>query len=105
MAAALTPARETSPSAATVSSARAPATNASIGVDGGSQLTITSQIRENSTHTNLTKEGTGTLFLTHANVYTGITEVHAGVLQIQNSLAVGGSSADGVVVDGRATLE
>jgi autotransporter-associated beta strand protein len=81
------------------------ATNASIGVDGGSQLTITSQIRENTTHTNLTKEGTGTLFLTHANVYTGITEVHEGILQIQDPLAVGGSSADGVVVDGRASLE
>src|SRR5262249_52033366 len=79
--------------------------NSSIGVDAGSQLAITGQIKETTPVTNLTKEGAGTLILTHANIYTGITEVHSGILNIQNSTALGGSAAAGVIVDGRASLE
>jgi autotransporter-associated beta strand protein len=86
-------------------------TNASIGADGTSTLTIGDPastrgvIREAAPPTNLTKEGTGTVILTRANSYTGTTFVHQGALELENSLAVGGSSAQGVVVSGRAALE
>jgi large repetitive protein len=76
-----------------------------IGAEQGSQLTVSGVIREGAAQSGLTKEGTGTLVLTNANIYTGITTVHQGILNIQNPLALGGSAALGVVVVGRATLQ
>ena len=58
----------------------------------------------------LVKDGPGTLTLTAANSYTGSiyavanTEVTAGILNIQNSLALGDSTM-GVTVDSGATLQ
>ncbi|TMQ31213.1 MAG: hypothetical protein E6K70_23025, partial [Planctomycetota bacterium] len=79
--------------------------DSSIGADGASQLTISGAINEGAAGSGLTKEGTGTLVLTHANTYSGITTVHQGILNIQDPLALGGSAAAGVVVIGRATLQ
>ena len=50
----------------------------------------------------LTKDGAGTLTLTAANTYTGATTVTAGELNIQNSLALGGTSAGTTVAAGGA---
>ena len=54
------------------------------------------------------KNGTGKLTLTGANNYTNITGVNAGVLNIQNSLALGaadGTAANGTRVSSGATLQ
>jgi|GEM_PF-2942358 len=52
----------------------------------------------------LTKAGTGTMVLTGANSYSGITAVSAGVLNIQNSSALG-STANGVTIANGAELQ
>ena len=51
----------------------------------------------------LTKLGTGTLVLSGANSYTGVTTVEAGVLNIQNATALGTTGSGTTVVSG-ATL-
>jgi fibronectin-binding autotransporter adhesin len=52
--------------------------------------------------TNLTKSTTGTVTLSAANTYTGTTGITAGVLNVQNSLALGGTSAGSTVSSGAA---
>jgi fibronectin-binding autotransporter adhesin len=52
----------------------------------------------------LTKAGAGRLALTGANTYNGTTTVSAGVLNISNSLALGGTGG-GTVVNSGAALE
>jgi autotransporter-associated beta strand protein len=52
----------------------------------------------------LTKRGTGTLTLSGANTYTGITNVNAGILNIQHNDALG-TTAGGTVVAAGAKLQ
>jgi fibronectin-binding autotransporter adhesin len=52
--------------------------------------------------TNLTKSTTGTVTLSAANTYTGTTGITAGVLNVQNSLALGGTAAGSTVSSGAA---
>lgn len=77
-------------------------TDSTIGVDSGSSLTIsgTGIITNDGLNRSLTKELTGTLVLTTANAYNGSTFINQGVLQIQNSKAMGTSSTGAVVRDG-----
>ncbi|MDD5085401.1 MAG: autotransporter-associated beta strand repeat-containing protein, partial [Candidatus Omnitrophica bacterium] len=51
---------------------------------------------------NLTKTTTGTVIITNANTYTGITTVSAGVLDIQNALALGDTTNGTSVATGAA---
>jgi outer membrane autotransporter protein len=51
-----------------------------------------------------TKMGTGTLILSGTNTYTGDTNVFAGILNIQNSSALGATTA-GTIVQPGATLQ
>jgi fibronectin-binding autotransporter adhesin len=50
----------------------------------------------------LIKAGTGTLVLSGANAYTGLTTVSAGVLNLQNALALGTTAAGTTVTSGAA---
>ena len=50
----------------------------------------------------LTKSGAGTLTLSGANIYTGATNVSAGVLNIQNATALGTTAAGTTVSSGAA---
>ncbi len=52
----------------------------------------------------LTKAGLGTMVLSGANTYTGATTVSAGILNIQNAAALGGT-ASGTTVSSGATLQ
>lgn len=73
------------------------ATNSTIGVDSGSQLTIGSKaglagvgvIDDLGANFTLTKELTGTLALGGANTYGGTTFVNQGALQVEHALALG----------------
>ncbi len=69
---------------------------------GEGTLTIAGIISDNSTGHNLTKEGTGEIIFTAANTYRGMTTINNGILDIQNSKALGlsnGTAASGVLVN------
>jgi autotransporter-associated beta strand protein len=72
-----------------------------IGVDTGSSLTIASpgSISGGAT-SSLTKELAGTLVLANDNTYAGMTQVNQGVLQIQSSQALGGTTNGTRILDG-----
>ncbi len=58
--------------------------------------------------TSLAKTGAGTLVLTGTNTYSGVTDIQAGVLNIQNSSALGqngNTAANGTVVEAGAQLQ
>jgi autotransporter-associated beta strand protein len=74
--------------------------NSFINVDAGVTTTIGSTITGGA----LDKLGTGTLVLTGANGHTGVTDVTAGVLNIQNATALG-TTAGGTIVRSGAALE
>ena len=65
-----------------------------IGINGGSSLNVTKPIGGVTT-AKLTKLGTGTLFLSAADTYLGMTSVQAGILNIANSFALGGAPGVG----------
>src|SRR5581483_593792 len=68
-------------------------TNSTIGVDAGSQLTVSGLVQDPLPvpipPSNLTKAGAGTLVFPNANTYAGITTVNAGILNIRNPGALG----------------
>ncbi len=69
---------------------------------GEGTFTIANTISDNSTGHNLTKEGTGELIFTAANTYRGSTTINNGILDIENSKALGlgdGTAASGTVVN------
>jgi autotransporter-associated beta strand protein len=74
--------------------------NSSIGVDAGTQMTITGNIQDPTPTpnaiANVTKVGAGTLVLPNSNSYTGSTFINAGILNIQNAGALGAASANEV---------
>jgi autotransporter-associated beta strand protein len=85
------------------------ATDATIGVDSGTSLTIgrkadligTGTITDGADNFALDKEGPGTLILAEANTYDGLTRVAAGALQVQHALALGSTGLTGTAADTR----
>ena len=83
-------------------------TSATVGVDSGTTLTIgaglglpgTGTIADNGLNQSLIKELTGTLVLSSANTYGGLTVVNAGALQVENGQALGGTTNGTEVKDG-----
>ncbi len=73
-----------------------------IGVDTGSTLTLTStaSIGDGGKGIGLAKELTGTLVLQAASTYSGSTQVNQGILNIQNSQALGAAGTSTTVLDG-----
>jgi autotransporter-associated beta strand protein len=74
------------------------ATNAAIGADTGTQLTVTGNIQDPATApvpaSSLTKVGPGTVVLPNANTYTGETVVNGGILNVRNTSALGGNASE-----------
>jgi len=82
------------------------ATSSGIGVDDGTQLTVTGNVGGGLAAA-LTKVGTGTLVFPTDNTYDGATVVNQGVLNIRDPLALGNGTPDvngATVLDG-ATLQ
>jgi autotransporter-associated beta strand protein len=78
------------------------------------QLNILGQIKDATAGANyaFSKDGQGTLILSAANTYGGVTEVVGGVLEVNNPLALGASRSGanivaqgGTIVDAGASLE
>ena len=74
--------------------------NPEIHVDQGASFEISSVV---SGLGNLNKYGAGTLVLSAANTYTGVTRIMQGVLDLRNSSALG-STAAGTELQGGSTL-
>ncbi len=77
--------------------------NTTIGVDSGSSLTIAGPgtiVDGAGGPYALTKESTGTLFLTSANTYGGGTNIDQGIINIQNGAALGAGGTTTSVLDG-----
>ena len=68
----------------------------------GVDVTISGSIAEWVAGATVTKQGSGTLVLSGANSYTGLTTVSSGVLNIQNSSALGTTAAGTNVAAGAA---
>jgi large repetitive protein len=75
-------------------------TNVTIGVDSGSQLTVTGVIDDGANTFTLTKELPGTLVLAHANTYDGTTFVNQGALRVMDPQGLGSTAGDTRVFDG-----
>ena len=67
--------------------------NSTISADANTHLTISGVVQDPLVApvppANFAKGGAGTVILTNANTYTGVTNVNAGILNIQNSKALG----------------
>jgi len=73
-------------------------------VDPGISGTISAVVAANGVNA-FTKSGTGTLVLSGANTYTGVTTVSGGVLNLQNATALGSSATNGVTVNFGSELQ
>ena len=89
--------------AGTVTNVGAAAVNVIAGGDN-TNTTFSGTLTNAGNALNLQKSGTGTMVLSGANSYTGTTTVNAGVLNIQNSTALG-TTAGGTTVASGAALE
>jgi fibronectin-binding autotransporter adhesin len=78
------------------------AANQNLTVDGAADTAISGVVGLGSG--TVTKNGSGNLFLSESNTYTGATAVNAGVLNIQNNNALGATNSGTTVASG-AVLE
>lgn len=72
----------------------------SVALDSASDYSFSGDALAGST--DLTKAGTGTLTLTDANTYSGLTAVNGGVLEVLNATSLGSAAAGTTVADGAA---
>ena len=70
-------------------------------IDGSNTTSIVNQITGTGT-SGIIKNGSGTLTLSGNNTYAGVTTINNGVLNIQNSNALGGTGSGTSVVSGAA---
>lgn len=82
----------------TLSAGNLTLTSGTITVDPTFSATISSQLAG----TTITKSGTGSLVLSGANTYTGLTTVSAGVLNVQNATGLGTTAGATSVTSGAA---
>ncbi len=75
-----------------------------VGNSNNLSSTFSGVIKNTRQTVTLTKAGTGTLTLSGANNYDGVTAINAGILNIQNNTATG-ATAGGVTVASGAALE
>ena len=71
---------------------------------GGVDLLISGAMAEYTAGSTVTKQGAGTLVLSGANSYTGLTTISSGVLNIQNATGLG-TTAGGTTVASGAALQ
>ena len=79
------------------------AQNASIGVDAGTSLTLSDGLADAGLIRNLNKVGLGSLILTDASTYGGLTTVEAGALVVNNTTG-SGTGTGALMVNAGATL-
>jgi fibronectin-binding autotransporter adhesin len=70
----------------------------------GVDVDVSGNVAEFQLNTTVTKQGTGKLVMSGTNSYTGLTTVSAGVLNIQDDLALG-TTAGGTIVTSGAALQ
>lgn len=70
--------------------------------DSAQTFTITSDVRVNH---NVIKSGSGTMLLGGNNVYTGVTEIQNGILQVSGGNAIGDTSLVTLAANRNSTLE
>lgn len=80
--------------------------NTTLGIDGGTRLTIDGSIDDGTNSFGFNKELGGTLVLTQTDTYDGTTRVYQGVLEVRDpkALGSGGSAASGTEVTTGAQL-
>jgi autotransporter-associated beta strand protein len=71
-------------------------------VGDSTDSTFSGVLSDNGAYGSLVKQGTGTLTLTGANTFAGTTTINAGVLNVQNSAALGGATYGNAVANGAA---
>ena len=88
----------------TINVAMTASDNVSVGIVSGAQLTISAPIGEVNPGTTLNVNGAGTLMLTAANLYSGVTTVNGGTLQLGDGVSNNGSVNGDIVVNSSLTF-
>ena len=71
-------------------------------VGDATNTTFSGVLTDSDGYGTVVKQGTGTLTLSGANTYTGVTTINAGALNLQNSSALGASTYGNTVASGAA---
>ncbi len=71
-------------------------------VGDSTSTTFSGVLMDSGGYGSLVKQGTGTLTLSGANTFSGLTTINAGALNLQNSSALGGSTYGNIVASGAA---
>ena len=75
---------------------------ANLTIGDATSTTFPGVLGDNGAYGGLVKQGTGTLTLSGANTFTGLTTINAGALTVANNSALGGSTYGNIVASGAA---